>query len=81
MQRSASILVITAVGLAVALATPAVAKPRHQTAAGPQGQYNQLAAPAHNPNCVYRGGNLIGCDPDPNVRQQLENTSYRYGPT
>ena len=74
MQRSVSILGIAAIAAAFAFATPASAKSRQRAHAAPQSQYSQVAAATvaqNNPTCVYSYGQLIGCDPDPNIRQRL----------
>jgi len=80
MHRSALVLVVAAFGLSAAFTAPAIAKPRNHLRALPQNQYNQIVAPTGGASCVYRGGNLVGCDPDANIRQRLQNSGYGGGP-
>jgi hypothetical protein len=76
MRKSAIAVVIAAASIAAVLATPADAKQRHR--AVPQNQFNQLQLPGaaispdNDPTGVYRNGRLIGRDPDPSVRLQIE---------
>jgi hypothetical protein len=62
---------ILGAALAVLVASPALAQPRHHA------DYNRLdgiraQAPAVNSGAVYVDGNYAGTDPDPNVRLQLQ---------
>ena len=76
MRKSAIAVVIAAASIAAVLAAPAEAKQRHR--AVPPSQLNQLQAPAQelgpasDPTGVYRNGRLIGRDPDPAIRLQIE---------
>lgn len=76
MRKSAIAVVIAAASIAAVLASPADAKQRHR--AVPQSQFNQLQlpgaaiSPENDPTGVYRNGRLIGRDPDPSVRLQIE---------
>jgi hypothetical protein len=76
MRKSILALLLAATSIAVIAATPADAKARHQ--AVPRDQFNQLQlpgdaiSPANDPTGVYRNGRLIGRDPDPSIRLQIE---------
>jgi len=69
-------MVLTVLGLATLVATPAFAqKPTHRaTAAGPY-------ASAQQPAPVVSGGTYVGTDPDANVRFELERDSATYTST
>ena len=75
MRKSAVAVVVAVAGVAAVLATPADAKPRRALS---QNQFNQVQAPGQNlgpasdPTGVYRDGRLIGRDPDPAVRAQIQ---------
>ena len=79
-------VLITTVVLAAVVATPVLAQTTdrriHQRS--PQGDqfYGQSVERPHSANPtydVYEGGQYVGSDPDPNVRQQLQNDySYLY---
>jgi len=57
---------LTAFGLVALLATPALAeKPVHHYASGP---YASAATPAP----VVEGGRVVGTDPDPRIRSELQ---------
>ena len=66
-------MVVTVVGLATLVATPAFAqKPTHRaTAPGPY-------ASAVQPAPVVSGGTYVGTDPDVNVRFELERDAPTY---
>jgi hypothetical protein len=76
MRKSILALLLAATSIAVIAATPADAKARHQ--AVPRDPFNQLQlpgdaiSPANDPTGVYRNGRLIGRDPDPSIRLQIE---------
>jgi hypothetical protein len=76
MRKSILALLLAATALAAVAATPADAKERHQ--AVPRDQFNQMQlpedaiSPANDPTGIYRNGRLIGRDPDPAVRLQIE---------
>ena len=75
MRKSVLALLVAAASIAALASTPADAKQRQR--AVPQDQYNQLQVPvvgdaASDPTGVYRNGRLIGRDPDPSIRLQIE---------
>ena len=76
MRKSILALLLAAASVAAIAASPADAKQRHQ--AVPRDQFNQLQlpgdaiSPANDPTGVYRNGRLIGRDPDPAIRLQIE---------
>jgi hypothetical protein len=59
---------LTAVAFAALVATPALAKTHHMTAPASADSY----AFASGPDAVIVNGEVIGADPDPNVRLQIE---------
>ena len=75
MVKSATAFILLA-AMAAAVASPAEAKQR--THAVPRAQFNQLQLPGsaispdNDPTGVYRNGRLIGRDPDPSIRLQIE---------
>jgi len=75
MRKSFIGLVVAAAGIA-AVASAADAKTRQR--AVPQNQFNQLQlpgsaiSPPDDATGVYRNGRLIGRDPDPAIRLQIE---------
>ena len=75
MRHSVIALAILAAVVA-AVASPADAKPRHRSAPPAQSSQTQLPgaaiSPQNDPTGVYRNGRLIGRDPDPAVRLQIE---------
>ena len=79
MRRLRIATVVAAIGVAAGLATPATAatvKHRQVARAIPQAQFDQTlprGGEAADPTGVYVGGQLVGRDPDPNVRQQLRS--------
>jgi len=79
MRPLATATFVAAVSIAAGLATPAAAATlkRHQAArSAPGGQFYQAlpsGGEAADPTGVYVGGQLVGRDPDPNVRQQLRS--------
>jgi hypothetical protein len=76
MRKSVLTLLLASTSIAAIAATPADAKQRHQ--AVPRDQFNQLQlpgdaiSPTNDPTGIYRNGRLIGRDPDPAVRLQIE---------
>jgi hypothetical protein len=68
-------IVLTAFGLAALLATPAFAQKHHHRAYAP-GPYASVNAP----NAV-EGQTVIGTDPDPQIRFELERDSSTYTST
>lgn len=67
-------MVLTVLGLATLVATPAFAqKPTHRAAANANGY-----ASAGQPAPVVSGGYNVGTDPDANVRFELERDSATY---
>jgi len=78
MRKSLIAIVVAAAGIAAAVASPADAKTHRR--APPQNQLNQLQpqlpgsaiSPNNDPTGVYRNGRLIGRDPDPAIRLQIE---------
>ena len=77
MRKTVFALVLATTSIAAILATPANAKERYH--AVPRAQFNQLQVPApaavnpaNDPTGVYHNGRLIGRDPDPRVRLQIE---------
>jgi hypothetical protein len=77
MRKSVLALVLAAVSIAALAATPADAKQRHRAApAAQQSNQQQLPgsaiSPGNDPTGVYRNGRLIGRDPDPAIRLQIE---------
>jgi hypothetical protein len=78
MRKSALALLLATASIAIVLASPADAKRRHQQLQAPRAQFNQLQlpgeaiSPADDPTGVYRNGRLIGRDPDPAIRLQIE---------
>jgi len=82
MRKSILALVLAATSIAVIAATPADAKDRHHAA--PRAQFNQLQAPAtalgpeSDQTGVYRNGQLIGRDPDPAIRAEIQ-TYFGHG--
>ena len=82
MRKSVLALLLAATSIAVIAATPADAKARHQ--AVPRDQFNQLQlpgdaiSPANDPTGVYRNGQLIGRDPDPAIRAEIQ-TYFGHG--
>jgi len=83
MRKSILALLLAAASIAAIAATPVDAKERHQVV--PRSQFNQLQlpgeaiSPATDPTGVYRNGRLIGRDPDPSVRLQIEQYYGRGG--
>jgi hypothetical protein len=81
MRKSILALLLAATSIAAVAATPADAKQRHRTV--PRDQFNQpqvpgdAISPANDPTGVYRNGRLIGRDPDPSVRLQIEQYAGR----
>ncbi len=75
MRKSAIALVILA-GVVAAGASPANARQRHRAAPPAQSSQPQLPgsaiSPQNDPTGVYRNGRLIGRDPDPAIRLQIE---------
>ena len=76
MRKSVIALLVAAASIAAVAASPADARQRHR--AVPQNQFNQLQLPGaaispdSDPTGVYRNGRLIGRDPDPAIRLQIE---------
>jgi hypothetical protein len=76
MRKSILALLLAAASVAAIAASPADAKQRHL--AVPRDQFNQLQlpgqaiSPADDPTGIYRNGRLIGRDPDPSIRLQIE---------
>lgn len=76
MRKSALALVVAATAIVAIASSPADARQRHR--AVPQNQLNQLqlpgaaTSPDNDPTGVYRNGRLIGRDPDPAIRLQIE---------
>jgi hypothetical protein len=66
-------IVLTAFGLAALLATPAFAQKHHRAYA--PGPYASVNAP------VIEGNTVVGTDPDPQVRFELERDSSTYTST
>jgi len=62
---------ITALTLATLVASPALAKTHHMAAPAADDAYASVAAP----NAVVVDGQVVGADPDPNIRFQLERDS------
>jgi hypothetical protein len=82
MRKTVLALVLATTSIAAILATPADAKTRHQAAPGTQLNQSQTPAatdPSSDPTGVYRNGRLIGRDPDPSVRLQIEQYYGRGG--
>jgi hypothetical protein len=63
-------LFVSAIGLALALASPAEAAKRKQHSASAPKQYMQAAAPQRSQS-VYYGDKYLGSDPDPRIRHEL----------
>jgi hypothetical protein len=61
-------LLLTAVALTALAASPALAKTHHMAAPASDGSY----ASAVGPSAVIVDGQMVGADPDPNIRFQLE---------
>jgi hypothetical protein len=67
-------IVLTVIGLATLVATPAFAqKPTHHRAPAP---YASSAEPL-----VVENGRVVGTDPDPSIRFELERDSSTYTST
>jgi hypothetical protein len=66
--RMKKLIVGTTLALATLTAAPAFAKTHHMAAPGSDGSY----ASAAGPNTVIVEGQVVGADPDPNIRFQLE---------
>ncbi len=75
-MRQSAIAVAVLAGVVAAIASPADARPRHRAAPPAQSGQQQLPGPAispqNDPTGVYRNGRLIGRDPDPAIRLQIE---------
>ncbi len=76
MRKSVVALLFAAASIAAMAATPADAKQQRNHAV-PRAQFNQLLpgsaiSPENDPTGVYRNGRLIGRDPDPAIRLQIE---------
>jgi hypothetical protein len=76
MRKSVLALVLATVSIAAFAATPADAKQRHRAVPAAQQSNQQLPgsaiSPGNDPTGVYRNGRLIGRDPDPAVRLQID---------
>ena len=76
MRKPVLALLVAAASITAVAVAPADAKPRHRAA--PQSQLNQpqlpgsAISPNNDPTGVYRNGRLIGRDPDPAIRLQIE---------
>jgi hypothetical protein len=65
-------MVVTVLGLATLVATPAFAqKSAHRAASAPY-------ASATDPVVVVEGGRVIGTDPDPAIRSELQRDASTY---
>jgi len=65
---------LAAVALAALASSPALAKTHHTSAAAEQSYAS--AATAAGPNTVVEDGQVVGADPDPNIRFQLMRDFY-----
>jgi hypothetical protein len=69
-------IIVTAVTLAALAASPAFAKTHHAQALNAQASSESSAyEPAYvaaSPYAVIVGGQVVGADPDPNIRAQIE---------
>jgi len=77
MRKSALAFVIAATAIAAIASSPADAKPRHRAVAPPPRSSQQqlpgsAISPGSDPTGGYRNGRLIGRDPDPAIRLQIE---------
>ena len=80
MGRPAIATVVAAMSVVAALAAPAAAatlKHRQAVSTAPGAQFSQVVTArdeANDPTGVYVGGQLVGRDPDPNIRQQIRSS-------
>ncbi len=69
-------MLLTSIALTALVASPAFAKTHHpHRAAAPADAYSSYAAApgyAAGPNAVIVDGTVVGADPDPSIRFQLE---------
>ena len=71
MRKLPIAFVVSAVGLALALASPAdAAKRKYRTASAPKQYVRAVDAPPHSQS-VYYGNKYLGSDPDPRIRHEL----------
>jgi len=64
--------IVSALAMVALLATPALAKSRKHPAPVGQGIYNTAAPNAVGSTAVEADGRIIGADPDPQIRTQLQ---------
>jgi hypothetical protein len=69
-------VLITVLTLAVLTATPVLAATHHNQVVDRPNHLNRSAQP--NDDQVIRGGQIIGTDPDPNVRSEIMR-EYKQG--
>jgi len=67
-------MLLTVAAMTALAAAPAFAETHHPHRATTDAYSTYAAAPGYaaGPNTVIRDGQLVGADPDPNIRYQLE---------
>jgi hypothetical protein len=71
-------MLFTALGLATLVATPAFAEKPTQAQRTYSNSYNGAYASAGQPGPLVYGGRVIGTDPDPSIRFELDRDSPTY---
>jgi hypothetical protein len=75
-------LIVSAIGLAVAVASPAEAakSSKHKKSAATHSRHTAIAHGGASAGALYNGQDYLGTDPDPNIRSYLiRDLNSRYG--